>query len=177
MQSQQKSTHSKEKHACVTTPVITKIMSENIAFLINFRFLFYFTNSFLLAMHVLSVSRAASLYLISSVGTWQTICTLCNKLFWSSPQCSGDPVLAVNFSQEDNPRVVVTGKNSIVFWTLDGDSLKKRTGIFGKTPKPKYVTAVSHTSDGSTISGDTNGNLIIWKKGGPFVAAVAYGHN
>jgi len=52
-----------------------------------------------------------------------------------------------------------------MFWEMDGDKLKKRTGIFGKESKPKYITAVTHNGDGNTISGDSNGNVIVWKKG------------
>ena len=52
-----------------------------------------------------------------------------------------------------------------MFWTLEGDSLKKRTGIFGNRSKPKYVTALSFMEDGSTVSGDSSGNIIVWQKG------------
>lgn len=90
-------------------------------------------------------------------------------------KCSGDPVLAVNFTPEETPRIITSGKNSIVFWTLSDGALKKRTGVFGSVPKPKYVTAVAFTADGETVSGDSNGNIIIWAKGGNEVERTVEG--
>uniref|UniRef100_A0A2P2I3H0 Echinoderm microtubule-associated protein-like 2 n=2 Tax=Hirondellea gigas TaxID=1518452 RepID=A0A2P2I3H0_9CRUS len=84
----------------------------------------------------------------------------------SDMKCSSDPVIAVNFSTEEPPRIVTTGKNSIAFWTLeDGSTLEKSTGVFGSTPKPKYITSVSFTPDGETLTGDSNGNILVWAKG------------
>uniref|UniRef100_A0A2P2I0X4 Echinoderm microtubule-associated protein-like 2 n=1 Tax=Hirondellea gigas TaxID=1518452 RepID=A0A2P2I0X4_9CRUS len=81
-------------------------------------------------------------------------------------KCSSDPVLAVTFSQEACTRIITSGKNSLVFWVLDDNSLKKRTGVFGNTPKPKYITAVAFTNTGETVTGDSNGNIAVWLKGG-----------
>ena len=83
----------------------------------------------------------------------------------SVPQCSSDPVLAVTFSHEDSSRIITSGKNSIVFWSLNGDSLKKRTGTFRNNPKPKYITTVAFTPEGQTVTGDSAGNIALWQKG------------
>lgn len=38
-------------------------------------------------------------------------------------------------------------------------------GIFENRDKPKYVTCVAFTQKGEVITGDSNGNLIIWNRG------------
>jgi microtubule-associated protein-like 1/2 len=41
----------------------------------------------------------------------------------------------------------------------------KRNGIFEGREKPKYVTCLAFTQDGDVVSGDSNGNLIVWTRG------------
>ncbi|KAA0201377.1 hypothetical protein HAZT_HAZT008244 [Hyalella azteca] len=94
-----------------------------------------------------------------SVWEWQDE----NKV--AAARCSGDPVLAVTFSRESTQRVVTSGKNSLVFWSLEDGALKKRTAVYGSHPKPKFTTAVAFTESGQTITGDNNGNIFFWKEG------------
>lgn len=74
-------------------------------------------------------------------------------------------MLAVTYSHEKTARIITTGKNSILFWILNGDALKKRVGVFGKQHKPKFITTVAFDAKGTTITGDSDGNVLIWKKG------------
>lgn len=38
-------------------------------------------------------------------------------------------------------------------------------GVFEGREKPKYVTCISFTQNGDVISGDSNGNIIVWGRG------------
>lgn len=38
-------------------------------------------------------------------------------------------------------------------------------GIFEGREKPKYVTCLSFSHNGDVISGDSNGNIVIWSRG------------
>ncbi|XP_018021292.1 echinoderm microtubule-associated protein-like 2 isoform X2 [Hyalella azteca] len=104
-----------------------------------------------------------------SVWEWQDE----NKV--AAARCSGDPVLAVTFSRESTQRVVTSGKNSLVFWSLEDGALKKRTAVYGSHPKPKFTTAVAFTESGQTITGDNNGNIFFWKEDGSEVTKAVTG--
>lgn len=55
------------------------------------------------------------------------------------------------------------GKNHIAFWTLDQNgTLYKKMGVFEGRDKPKYVTCLNFTASGDVITGDSNGNIIIY---------------
>ncbi|PSN50018.1 hypothetical protein C0J52_03295 [Blattella germanica] len=78
-------------------------------------------------------------------------------------KCSADTVVAAEFHPMDRQSIVTCGKSHISFWTLDaGGTLYKRMGIFENRDKPKYVTCLAFTQSGDTVSGDSNGNVIIW---------------
>lgn len=78
-----------------------------------------------------------------------------------------DTVVAAEFHPLDKNSIVTCGKNHISFWTLDaGGTLYKRQGLFeGSRDRPKYVTCLAFTQTGDVLSGDTNGNIIIWNRG------------
>ncbi|XKL65549.1 hypothetical protein PGB90_008969 [Kerria lacca] len=82
-------------------------------------------------------------------------------------KCSMDTVVAAEFHPLDKNSIVTCGKNHINFWTLDaGGTLYKRQGLFeGSRDRPKYVTCLAFTQAGDVLSGDTNGNIIIWVRG------------
>ncbi|XP_064603891.1 echinoderm microtubule-associated protein-like 2 isoform X2 [Liolophura sinensis] len=79
---------------------------------------------------------------------------------------STEPVLAAEFHPSEKTSVVTCGKGQISFWTIDGGTLTKKLGIFDKHEKPKYVLSLAFTDNGDTITGDSNGNIFIWGKGG-----------
>ncbi|XP_047533848.1 echinoderm microtubule-associated protein-like 2 isoform X1 [Vanessa atalanta] len=81
-------------------------------------------------------------------------------------KCSVDTVVAVEFHPLDRNQIVTCGKGHIAFWTLDASNvLYKRMGIFETRDKPKYVTCLAFNHNGDVISGDSNGNLIVWGRG------------
>lgn len=78
-------------------------------------------------------------------------------------KCSADTVVAAEFHPMDRQSIVTCGKSHISFWTLDaGGTLYKRMGIFENRDKPKYVTCLAFTQSGDVVSGDSNGNIIVW---------------
>ncbi|XP_076058179.1 echinoderm microtubule-associated protein-like 2 isoform X3 [Oratosquilla oratoria] len=85
-------------------------------------------------------------------------------------KCSADQVLAVDFSPVDRNTIITCGKSHISFWSYENGMLAKRMGIFENRERPKYVTSISFTDTGNVISGDSNGNLLIWQRGGNTVA-------
>lgn len=90
-------------------------------------------------------------------------------------KCSADQVLAVDFSPVDRSTIITCGKNHISFWNYDSGMLAKRMGIFENRERPKYVTSISFTDTGNVISGDSNGNLLIWQRGGNTVYKMVRG--
>ncbi|KAF2905825.1 hypothetical protein ILUMI_00361 [Ignelater luminosus] len=81
-------------------------------------------------------------------------------------KCSVDTIVAAEFHPLDRSSIVTCGKSHIAFWTLDaGGTLYKRMGIFETRDKPKYVLCVSFLQSGDVITGDSNGNLVVWGRG------------
>lgn len=81
-------------------------------------------------------------------------------------KCSVDTVVAAEFHPLDRNQIVTCGKGHIAFWTLDASNvLYKRMGVFETRDKPKYVTCLGFNHNGDVISGDSNGNLIVWGRG------------
>ena len=89
--------------------------------------------------------------------------TLINILLYF--QCSADQVLAVDFSPVDRNTIITCGKGHIAFWIYESGMLTKRLGVFENRERPKYVTSISFTDTGNVISGDSNGNILIWQRG------------
>ncbi|XP_058058224.1 echinoderm microtubule-associated protein-like 2 [Anopheles bellator] len=81
-------------------------------------------------------------------------------------KCSVDTVVAVEFHPLDKGQIITIGKNHIAFWSLDQHGmLYKRMGVFESFEKPKYVTAITFTQTGDVVTGDSGGNLAVWKRG------------
>ncbi|XP_075977047.1 echinoderm microtubule-associated protein-like 2 isoform X2 [Anticarsia gemmatalis] len=81
-------------------------------------------------------------------------------------KCSVDTVVAAEFHPLDRNQIVTCGKNHIAFWTLDQTNmLYKRMGVFETRDKPKYVTCLGFNHNGDVLSGDSNGNIIVWGRG------------
>jgi len=76
-----------------------------------------------------------------------------------------EPVLAIDFHPIDKYSLVAVGKSSINFWDTRGMTLTKKAGLFDKYDKPKYVLCLTFNDFGDTVTGDSNGNVIIWPRG------------
>ncbi|XP_078701340.1 echinoderm microtubule-associated protein-like 2 isoform X2 [Branchiostoma floridae x Branchiostoma belcheri] len=75
-----------------------------------------------------------------------------------------DPLFLTAFNPKDNTQLVTAGKGHVTFWTLKKNGLlSRKNGIFGKL-KPKYVECISFLDNGDVITGDSKGNILIFKK-------------
>lgn len=83
----------------------------------------------------------------------------------ASTKGSQDPVLAVEFHPSEPNSIIDIGKGHIQFWTLESGKLTKKSGVFDKVEKPKFVLCVAFASNGDVITGDSNGTIIVWPKG------------
>ncbi|OCT64964.1 hypothetical protein XELAEV_18041205mg [Xenopus laevis] len=80
-------------------------------------------------------------------------------------KCSNEAVFVADFHPTDTNVIVTCGKSHLYFWTLEGNSLNKKQGLFEKQEKPKFVLCVTFSENGDTITGDSSGNLLVWGKG------------
>ncbi|NWI88171.1 EMAL1 protein, partial [Pitta sordida] len=80
-------------------------------------------------------------------------------------KCSNEAVFAADFHPTDTNIIVTCGKSHLYFWTLEGNSLNKKQGLFEKQEKPKFVLCVTFSENGDTITGDSSGNILVWGKG------------
>ncbi|XP_028923826.1 echinoderm microtubule-associated protein-like 1 isoform X1 [Ornithorhynchus anatinus] len=80
-------------------------------------------------------------------------------------KCSNEAVFAADFHPTDTNIIVTCGKLHLYFWTLEGNSLIKKQGLFEKQEKPKFVLCVTFSENGDTITGDSSGNILVWGKG------------
>lgn len=76
-----------------------------------------------------------------------------------------EPVLAIDFHPIDKYSLVAIGKATVNFWDIRGFTMAKKAGLFDKYDKPKYVLCMTFNDLGETITGDSNGNVIIWPRG------------
>uniref|UniRef100_A0A8C2JSF6 EMAP like 2 n=1 Tax=Cyprinus carpio TaxID=7962 RepID=A0A8C2JSF6_CYPCA len=97
-----------------------------------------------------------------------------NLIMYSS-LCSNDSVLGAVFHPMEANLIVTCGKSHINFWTMEGNTLTKRQGLFEKHEKPKYVLCVAFAENGDAITGDSSGNIYIWAKGGNRISQVVSG--
>ncbi|XP_076138993.1 echinoderm microtubule-associated protein-like 2 isoform X2 [Alosa pseudoharengus] len=90
-------------------------------------------------------------------------------------KCSNDSVLGATFHPMEASLIVTCGKSHINFWTMEGNTLTKRQGLFEKHEKPKYVLCVAFAENGDAITGDSSGNIYVWAKGGNRISHAVSG--
>nr|XP_006812207.1 PREDICTED: echinoderm microtubule-associated protein-like 1-like [Saccoglossus kowalevskii] len=83
----------------------------------------------------------------------------------SETKSSNDTVLGAEFHPMDSKQMVTCGKSHIAFWTLEDGRLSKKSGVFEKYEKPKFVLCIAFADNGDIISGDSNGNIFVWGRG------------
>ncbi|XP_043941272.1 echinoderm microtubule-associated protein-like 2 isoform X2 [Protopterus annectens] len=88
---------------------------------------------------------------------------------------SNESVLASVFHPMDSNLIITCGKNNILFWTMEGNMLSKRQGLFEKHEKPKYVLCLAFAENGDVLTGDSSGNIYIWGKGGNRISHAVQG--
>lgn len=106
---------------------------------------------------------------ILSVWNWQKEKQLADV------KCSNDSVLGAVFHPMDANLIVTCGKSHINFWTMEGNTLTKKQGLFEKHEKPKYVLCVAFAENGDAITGDSSGNIYVWAKGGNRISQMVSG--
>lgn len=87
---------------------------------------------------------------------------------------SAETVLAAEFHPMDKHVLVTVGKGHIHFWDTEGGTLAKKLGIFEKHDKPRYVLCMAYTETGELLTGDSNGNILVWNRGSNKVARTVY---
>ncbi|XP_048378370.1 echinoderm microtubule-associated protein-like 2 isoform X2 [Stegostoma tigrinum] len=90
-------------------------------------------------------------------------------------KCSNESVLAVSFHPTEAQLLITCGKSHICFWTMEGNTLSKKHGIFEKQEKPKYLLCLAFSENGDVITGDSSGNLIVWGKGTNRISSAVQG--
>jgi echinoderm microtubule-associated protein-like 1/2 len=109
-----------------------------------------------------------------SVWNWQ------QRTKVAAAKCYNDLIFAAEYHPTEKNMIVTCGKQHIFFWTLDGQQLTKKTGLFDlnntvkmtnalgtvitncKIERPKYVLCLAFTASGDAISGDSEGNILFW---------------
>ncbi|XP_042903128.1 echinoderm microtubule-associated protein-like 2 isoform X5 [Parasteatoda tepidariorum] len=87
---------------------------------------------------------------------------------------ASETVLAAEFHPMDRHTLITIGKNHIYFWDTEGGTLAKKLGLFEKQDKPRYVLCISLTETGELLTGDSNGNILIWSRGSNRVTRTIY---
>ncbi|KAG8183584.1 hypothetical protein JTE90_025141 [Oedothorax gibbosus] len=87
---------------------------------------------------------------------------------------ASETVLAAEFHPMDRHCLITIGRGHIYFWDTEGGTLAKKLGLFEKQDKPRYVLCVSFTETGELLTGDSNGNILVWSRGSNRVARAIY---
>ncbi|TGZ32185.1 Uncharacterized protein DBV15_01068 [Temnothorax longispinosus] len=92
-------------------------------------------------------------------------------------KCSVDTVVCAEWHPLERNQIVSCGKGHVSFWSLDtGGMLYKRMGIFESRDKPRYVTCVAFNQNGDVLTGDSNGNIIVWTRGTNTISRLIEDH-
>ena len=97
---------------------------------------------------------------------WEYQGNQANKI--SEAKCSNkETVIAAEFHPLDSGVIVTCGKGHVNFWQLENNgNLSRKTGVFdANKEKPKYVTCLAFGSNGDVLTGDSNGNVFVWRRG------------
>lgn len=118
-----------------------------------------------------------------SLWQWETSTKL------ASTKCYSDPVLNCQFHPSEKNLLYSSGKQHLCYWTFDGTLLHKKMAVFDastsstivhnsdggknkKLEKPKFVLCLSFDWRGDLITGDSDGNLIVWSYKEPKIQRV-----
>ncbi|XP_037083879.1 echinoderm microtubule-associated protein-like 2 isoform X2 [Pollicipes pollicipes] len=85
-------------------------------------------------------------------------------------KASLETVVDVQWHPLDRGVLMTCGRQHVNFWLLEAGSLMRRQGVFGGRDRPKYVTCMAFTDTGDLITGDSEGRILLWERGGNQVA-------
>ncbi|XP_007440803.2 echinoderm microtubule-associated protein-like 6, partial [Python bivittatus] len=74
-----------------------------------------------------------------------------------------DRIFDISWDPYQPNRVASCGVKHIKFWTLCGNALTAKRGIFGKTGDLQTILCLSCAKDDVTFSGALNGDIYVWK--------------
>uniref|UniRef100_H3CLU3 EMAP like 6 n=2 Tax=Tetraodon nigroviridis TaxID=99883 RepID=H3CLU3_TETNG len=74
-----------------------------------------------------------------------------------------DRIFDVNWDPFQSARLISCGVKHIKFWTLCGNALTPKRGVFGKTGDLQTILCVSAAKDELTYSGALNGDVYVWR--------------
>ncbi|KAM3930547.1 echinoderm microtubule-associated protein-like 6 isoform 4-T4 [Leptodactylus fuscus] len=74
-----------------------------------------------------------------------------------------DRIFDISWDPYQQNRLVSCGVKHIKFWTLCGNALTAKRGIFGKTGDLQTILCLSCARDDVTYSGALNGDIYVWK--------------
>uniref|UniRef100_A0A3P8UFH2 EMAP like 6 n=1 Tax=Cynoglossus semilaevis TaxID=244447 RepID=A0A3P8UFH2_CYNSE len=74
-----------------------------------------------------------------------------------------DRIFDVTWDPFQSSRLVSCGVKHIKFWTLCGNALTPKRGIFGKTGDLQTILCVAAAKDDLTYSGALNGDVYVWR--------------
>ncbi|KAF1375382.1 hypothetical protein PFLUV_G00219450 [Perca fluviatilis] len=74
-----------------------------------------------------------------------------------------DRIFDVSWDPFQQNRLVSCGVKHIKFWSLCGNALTPKRGIFGKTGDLQTILCVASAKDDLTYSGALNGDIYVWK--------------
>ena len=112
--------------------------------------------------HLVAVDEGAD----HTMTVWEYQGNQANKI--SEAKCSNkETVIAAEFHPLDSGVIVTCGKGHVNFWQLENNgNLSRKTGVFdANKEKPKYVTCLAFGSNGDVLTGDSNGNVFVWRRG------------
>ncbi|XP_060711773.1 echinoderm microtubule-associated protein-like 2 isoform X2 [Hemiscyllium ocellatum] len=88
---------------------------------------------------------------------------------------TNEAVFEVEFHPTDSSSVVTCGKSHVYFWTWTGSCLTKKQGIFGKYKKPKFIQCFVFLRNGDVLTGDSEGNILLWGKAAADIKTLGKG--
>ncbi|XP_074434711.1 echinoderm microtubule-associated protein-like 6 isoform X3 [Larus michahellis] len=74
-----------------------------------------------------------------------------------------DRIFDISWDQYQANRIVSCGVKHIKFWTLCGNALTAKRGIFGKTGDLQTILCLACAKEDITYSGALNGDIYVWK--------------
>lgn len=118
----------------------------------------------------------------------------------SEAKSTCDAVLAAEFHPIEKNILITIGKGHIHFWDIEGGSLAKKIGSFEvcnfnffssqtdhqihffcytqKQDKPKYILCMTFNDVGELLTGDSNGNIIVWhQNSGRIIRTIFNAHD
>ncbi|CAH1249365.1 EML1 [Branchiostoma lanceolatum] len=87
-----------------------------------------------------------------------------NNTMLGEAKATTEPLHVAAFNPVDSRQLVTAGKFHLAFWHLRKDGVfTKKNGIFDDL-KAKFVHCIAFTHTGDVITGDSKGNILLWKK-------------